>query len=760
MSAGDVTYERLQRRLERERRARREAEEIAERTTSLLYERQRELELLRAVAVAANEATTIEDALRLAIDAVCEHLNWPIGHAYLVVPPAGALGSTRQWHLADPERFERFRAVSEAHVFEAGIGLPGRVLASGGPCWIEDVTAAADFVRHEVANDLGVRGALAFPILVGDETVGVLEAFADRPVAIDAALLAVVAQVGTQLGRVVERSRARGEQDRERTALAREQAARVEAERMEGLVRGLQVLLDVTLAHDRLDEMLAELVPRVCEVLSAEAATILLANEDGSLEARSSTAAREGPAPLVIEPEAGIAGKVAARAEPLLIQDPKPGQAVDPAMRDMSSVVSVPLMARGAVTGVIQAGVAAPRRFTEDDLLLLGLAADRVALAVERVRVFEREHRIAETLQRSLLPDKLPRLPGLEIAARYLPAASEAEVGGDWYDVIAIDSGRVGLVMGDVAGKGLAAASMVGRVRSAMRAYALEGHGPQGLVERLNQLVWSELEDSQMVTLVYAVFDSGDSRLDWVNAGHLPPLVIGADGATRFLDTPSSVPLGVMPFPTYEQGTVELEGGASVVVYTDGLVERPGELLDVGLARFERAAAPALADDPEGLCDALLAELVPRGGAADDVALLVLHSPPLSERIGLEIAAEPGELAAMRALLRRWLAQAQGTEEESTEILTAVGEAAANAIEHGNVGAEQRPLAIAGLLREGEVDITVSDRGSWRPEHGDDGGGRGLVLMEGLMDSVEVTAGADGTSVRMRRRLAATDPHA
>lgn len=552
----------------------------------------------------------------------------------------------------------------------------------------------------------------------------------------------------------------RRQRERARAELAREQTARAEAERMEGIVRGLQVVLDEALAHDRLDEMLAELVPRVCEVLSAEAATILLSNEDGAFEVRGSTAPREGPEPLVIEPEAGISGKVAARGEPLLIQDLEPGAAADPAMRGMGSIVSAPMLARGEVTGVIQAGVAAPRRFTDDDLLLLGLAADRVALAVERVRVFEREHRIAETLQRTLLPDKLPRLPGLEIAARYLPAAAEAEVGGDWYDVIAIDSGRVGLAMGDVAGKGLTAASMVGRVRSAMRAYALEGHGPQGVVERLNQLVWSELEDSQMVTLVYAVFDSGDGRLEWVNAGHLPPLVIGAGGAARFLDAPSSVPLGVMPFPTYEQGTLELEPGAAVLAYTDGLVERPGELIDDGLARLARAAAPELADDPERLCDALVAELVPRGAAGDDVALLVLHSSPLSERIELEIAAEPGELAAMRALLRRWLSQADGGEEETTEILTAIGEAAANAIEHGTHGAERRPLRVAGQLAGGEVEITVSDHGSWRPERGEDGGGRGLVLMQALMDSVEVNAGAEGTSVRMRRRLAAASDQA
>ena len=159
---------------------------------------------------------------------------------------------------------------------------------------------------------------------------------------------------------------------------------------------------------------------------------------------------------------------------------------------------------------MIEVGAAPPRRFTQEELRLLELAADRVALAIDHARVFEREHKIAETLQRSLLPERLPGIPGIGVAARYLPAATEAEVGGDWYDVIPIPGGSVGLVMGDVAGKGLAAASMVGRLRSALRAYALEGHDPAIVVERLNRLVFTELEESQMATLLYLVFDPAD----------------------------------------------------------------------------------------------------------------------------------------------------------------------------------------------------------------------------------------------------------
>lgn len=540
------------------------------------------------------------------------------------------------------------------------------------------------------------------------------------------------------------------QQRKEREQLFREQAAREEAEQMAGMVRGLQVLLDAALAHRDLDSLLTALLPRICEVLDAEAGTIALADEGGSLLVHSSTAPREQEGPLRIELGEPVAGLVAESGEPLLLHDPDPDLPKDPALKGMGSILSVPLKARGKVTGVIQVGVPAPRRFTEDDLLLMGLAADRVAISLENVRVFEREHRIAETLQSTLMPDRLPRLPGLEAAARYRPAASEAEVGGDFYDVIPMGAGRVGLVMGDVAGKGLAAASIVGRLRSAMRAYALEGHDPPMAVGNLNQLMWNEAEDTEMATLIYLVVDSADGTLCWVNAGHLPPLLIGSE-ETRLLEGTGGVPLGVMPHAVYEQGTATLEPGATVLLYTDGLVEKPGEIIDAGLARLRNAAHDA-EGGPERLCDELLSALVPDDGASDDVALLALHSPAVAERLELTLPADPAELASIRILLRRWLTRAEGSEDDIAEILAATGEAAANAIEHGS-SANGGQWELTGVLDGGEVQITVRDHGSWREGRSRPTGGRGLGLMRALMDSVEVAPGSEGTIVRMRRRI-------
>ena len=520
----------------------------------------------------------------------------------------------------------------------------------------------------------------------------------------------------------------------EREALLREQAARAEAERVAELVAGMQALVDAALAHRTLDGILRELVTQVRGVLDAAAATIYLADESERLSVGAS-------APADITGGGEFANAVADAREAMLAQD-DPGTGA-------GALVGVPLLAEGEVTGVLVACATPPRKFGGEDLTLLRLAAERVGLAIAHARVYEREHRIAETLQRSLLPDSLPELPGLEVAARYLPAASEAEVGGDWYDVIPIAGGAVGLVMGDVAGKGLAGASMVGRLRSALRAYALEGHDAAHVVERLNRLLWTEAESGQMATMLYVIVDPAASAVRWVNAGHPAPLMI-ADGEPRFLEGGGSVPLGVLPFPTYQEVSARMGPGSTLLLYTDGLVERPGENIDDGMAELAarvREAPP----NPDALCDHLLATLVPAGGAMDDVALLTLHNLPVPDRFSAKFRAEPESLAPMRSMLRRWLSHAGASELEIAEITTACGEAATNAIEHAGMSAGTR-FEVSGSRNGSDVEITVRDQGSWREERPGDHG-RGLDLMTTLMETVAVEPGSGGTTVSLRRRL-------
>ena len=539
--------------------------------------------------------------------------------------------------------------------------------------------------------------------------------------------------------------------EREREQLVREQAARAEAERTTAMVSGMQLLVDAALRHRTLGDILDDLVVRVRSVLDADAATIFLAEDRASLVIAASSggpAVDERPAPIPFGEY--FAGRVALSQEAQLAHNPDPADIADPSMRAMEidSLIGVPLTAEGEIAGVLTVCATAPHHFREEDLGLLRLAADRVALAISHARVYEREHRIAETLQRSLLPDKLPKLPGLDVEARYLPAAAEAEVGGDWYDVIPLARGGVGLVMGDVAGKGLAAASMVGQLRSALRAYAFENHDPSTVVEQLNRLVWAEADDSQMATLLYAVIDPAESAVRWVNAGHPAPLLVAGEAEPLFLEGGSSVPLGVLPFPTYGEVSARMDPDSTILLYTDGLVERPGEHIDQGMARLA-AGVGAAPREPGPLLDHLIGTLVPAAGAPDDIALLALRNMPVSDRFSAEFPTQPESLARMRELLRRWLGHAGGSPHEIAEITTACGEAATNAIEHAGVGG---PFQVSGVLVEREVEITVQDYGEWRAAREGDQG-RGLALMRALMDTVEVTPTPEGTTVRIRRAL-------
>lgn len=539
----------------------------------------------------------------------------------------------------------------------------------------------------------------------------------------------------------------------EQGELAREQAARREAEHVAEMVSGMQLLVDAALAHTTTDGMMTELIPRVRAVLGADAASVLLKEEGrDSLVVRASTGG-DPENRRRIEFGEYFTGIVAAERRPMLEQDPPLDEVADPAMREagVTSLMGVPLMAEGELAGVLAVGATAPRRFTSDDLVMLRLAAERVALALDHALIYEREHRIAETLQRSLLPEQMPNLPGMGVSARYVPAASEAEVGGDWFDVIPMPGGQVGLVMGDVAGKGLSAASTVGSLRSALRAYALEGHAPAVVLEQLNRLVWAELEESQMTTLIYVVFDPIEGRLRWVNAGHLPPLRTGPDGAAaKFLEGARSVPLGVMPFPAFEEETAELAEGSIVLLYTDGLVERPGRVIDTGLDALARTVDDA-PDGTDALCDHLLRELSPPGGAADDVALLAFCNEPVRDRFEVELPAQPESLSSVRGLVRRWLRHAGSTEQEIAEVTTACGEACTNAIEHAGAG-RASTFELQGNLDGPRIEVVVRDFGVWRPGRDDDRG-RGLELMKALMDEVEVTPSSEGTVVRMQRRL-------
>ena len=378
---------------------------------------------------------------------------------------------------------------------------------------------------------------------------------------------------------------------------------------------------------------------------------------------------------------------------------------------------------------------------------IIGATLDGLRKAAREV---EHVAELAETLQRSLLPERLPELPGLDFAARYLAGSGDAQVGGDWYDVISLRDGQAGIAIGDVVGHGLAAAARMARLQNALRAYALEGLRPSLVLERMNGFA-REVAGGPMATLLYGVIDAEEGRLRLATAGHPPVLVIGPTGDAYFAEGPAGSPLGVVPFPAYEETTIPLPAGSTVLLYTDGLVERPEASLDEGL-EWLRGFAAGVAAHPEELCRALLGSRFRDGPPRDDVALLAVRLEPVqAERMEITLRAEPESLAQMRRALGRWLRVAGATEAETYETLVACGEACANAVAHAYPAGEASYVLEARRV-DGAVDLQVRDFGSWRPPRSGSQG-RGLGLIEELMDEVEIDRGAAGTTLRMRRRL-------
>ncbi len=376
---------------------------------------------------------------------------------------------------------------------------------------------------------------------------------------------------------------------------------------------------------------------------------------------------------------------------------------------------------------------------------------ERKTMEARLREVYEREHTIAETLQRSLLPERLPRVEGLEIAARYLPAGRGAAVGGDWYDALERADGRVAVVVGDVVGHGLRAAAVMGQLRNAFRAYGLTEASPAEVMARVNRLVMTGGEEA-MATVLYLVLDRETGELTFASAGHPPPLVLGSDGA-RFLEGGRSVPVGAADPGVFREAGAVLEPGASLLLYTDGLVERRDTPLEERLDELAEAARRS-EGGLESLCDAVLAGVLGDQVPSDDVALLAVSPrPAAADAPRVSLPAEPESLAGLRRRLGRFLHAAGASEMEAYEIILTVCEAAGNAIEHA-YGPSDANFDVEATFRNGTLVAVVRDSGSWRERRGAHRG-RGLQIIEGLMDDVEVSSEPEGTVVRMTRRLAA-----
>lgn len=431
------------------------------------------------------------------------------------------------------------------------------------------------------------------------------------------------------------------------------------------------------------------------------------------------------------------------------------------AAQALSSYMAVPLPgANGTVLGALVLAGTGTRTFTVDDLAVGEDLGRRAGMFLENARLFEREREIARTLQTSLLPMEIPRVSGVEFSARVIAGVEGVDVAGDWYDVVPLPLGRVAFAVGDVAGRGVLAAAAMGQLRSSLRAYALEGLEPSDALARLNGFVLSQ-ERMAFATVAFGVLDTTSGTMRYASAGHLPPLLIGADGEPRLLEAAASLPVGLMPEAYYEQSEHRLTTGDVLAIYTDGLVESRTRSIDEGLALLLRHARGERGA-PEGLVEKLLERLATNAG--DDVTVLALRfvpalAPAAPTRAAGVLAgtypAIPPSAPLARARLRTYLDEIRMPRDRAADVQLAAGEAVANAVEHAYAGAAQPGIFSMRAEVDGDLLVVhILDHGIWRQRSADQRAvlserGRGFTLMHAVCDDVYVHHDERGTRVRL-----------
>jgi PAS domain S-box-containing protein len=386
------------------------------------------------------------------------------------------------------------------------------------------------------------------------------------------------------------------------------------------------------------------------------------------------------------------------------------------------------------------------RPFSAEDQTLLTVLAGRVGQGLQRVHQLDQQRETAVALQMAILgPD---RLPG-GFAVRYQPATRPLQVGGDWYDVVDLEDGRIALIVGDCVGHGLAAAAIMGQMRSACRALLLEHPSPAGALTGLDRFA-ARLPGAECATAFCGVLSPDTGELVYSSAGHPPPILVHADRSMVKLEAGRDIPLGVRPDRPRPEARIHMPARSTLLMYTDGLVERRRQSLDQGIASAGSLVEQGRSIALDELASSIMTGLAPAGGYQDDVALLLYRQPAPLE---MTFPAEVDRIAPTRSALRSWLNRAGVNPEQAQNVLIAAGEAVTNAIEHGHRLApgvvSLRAVAVADRL-----ELVVTDTGSWKPPAAipESHRGRGLAIMKALMQDVSIQPEAGGTTVRLSAR--------
>jgi serine phosphatase RsbU (regulator of sigma subunit)/anti-sigma regulatory factor (Ser/Thr protein kinase) len=528
------------------------------------------------------------------------------------------------------------------------------------------------------------------------------------------------------------------------------ESERAGARRWEELSQSLGEAAEPSEVTGALISALASAFPRACVIVALE-------SEDRSrLELSAVRPGDGGPAvrrddPVAMELArlAYDAGAMRAARDPVGVRETVPG-IDDELASQVGSIYALPLLTRGGrPLGAVTLLLPRDHVLQDSEEGVVAAQADHAGRALTRARRYEQEHDVAVALQRSLLPETLPEVEGIEIAGRYSAGGPGLEVGGDWYDALRRPDGILHFTVGDVAGRGIAAAVLMGQLRNAYRALALEHTSPAEIARRMLRHV----PDAGMATAVFITLDPYTGELAYSSAGH-PPILLhdAAEDAVTALDGASSPPLGWAQGKAIGEARLSLGSPATLLAYTDGLVERRGVSIDAGIDRL-RELLRRTRDLPAGeACDTVLGEVLSATPADDDMALLLVRIAQVPSTMAIEVPSDPAMMRTLRLRVGTWLERRGVADDQRADTVLAITEACNNAIEHGYRG-QGGTIELTLEHRTGKLKITVEDEGMWREPRLDPTRGRGLVIMKSTMHRADITPSKTGTRVDLELRL-------
>jgi len=694
---------------------------------------------LQAVTAALSSAATIDEVSNTCLAHALESIGADAGFVVLMGP-----GGSRTVDIVVSSGYEE--AELEAwRAFGLDDDLPfSRAIRAGEPVWALEPAELAGFTTFSEERS---TGWFAIPLVTSRGARGALHVSLRDGRRVTERQRRWLQAMVLQCGQALERSGLYDE----------EQRSRLRAERLQTMTAQLSnALTPRDVARVVVDEVAAAFEPTavaLATAVDAQSPKLLLDHGNGG----------ELLAPLLDIGEGTPGGQAYLTRRSVLVDDPLSVRRAFPAAADAIATIGhetfllVPLVAARRVNGLLLVSWDRLEALPEADRAIIEALAGQAAQALDRAGRYESEQVIAEQLQRSVLPESLPRVEGVQLAARYLPGSTRLDVGGDWFDAMLLPNGRLALVVGDVVGKGVQAAASMAQLRNAMRAFSLEQLKPSSALTRLNRLAGGAL-DTSFATLVYAAIDPSTGVCRLSSAGHPPPLVVFPDGRLELIEDGRGVPLGARPDSKYRQAALELPAGTILLLYTDGLIERRGASIDDGLAALLAAVASG-PRDPDRLLDHVLETVIGSRDREDDIALLVARLLPVAPRpLDLRFSSDVDSMLLVRDAMRVWLQGTSLDRAEAEGVVLAVWEAVANAVEHA-VDPSETAVRVRAEHDDSRIRVVVDDTGRWAPAS-DGGRGFGLKLIQALVSSMEIERHEAGTTVTLEMRLGLPKPTA